>query len=68
MWCNPVITSGAYTKPNTAANSHFTEEFKPAHTIFEIQSPTTHPIGPNTVCANITANNNEKNGTVIIEI
>ena len=68
MWCNPVITSGAYTNPNIAANNHFKEEFKPTHTTFEIQSPITHPIGPNTVCANITDNNSEKNGTVIIEI
>ena len=36
IWCKPVITNGAYKKPNTPANNQFTDDVNPDQTILEI--------------------------------
>jgi len=68
IWCNPVITSGAYKKPNNALNNQLIDEVNPVFTIDEIQLPIAQPTGPNTTLAAITVGNSENSGTKIIEI
>ena len=63
IWCNPVITSGAYKKPNNALNNQLIDEVKPVFTIDEIQLPIAQPTGPNTTLAAITVGNSENSGT-----
>ena len=68
IWCRPVITSGAYRRPNTAANKNLKSDVSPAYTTSPIAFPIVQPIGPTTMCAMNTAGTNEQNGTTIILI
>ena len=66
MWCRPVITMGAYSRPKRAANSQRTLEVRPAYTTEAMASPICHPMGPTMVWATRTAGTREQKGTTIM--
>ena len=68
MWCRPVMTSGAYTKPNTAPKMTRNGPEMPAYTADETAEPMAQPMGPSTKWAAMTDSTRLQKGTTIIEM
>lgn len=66
IWCRPVITSGAYSRPKMAAKNRRYGDVRPEYTIWAMPSPSLQPIGPTIVCEMSTASSSEQNGTTIM--
>ena len=63
VWCTPVITSGAYRKPNSAAPTGAKLPVITAFTAQATPSPIMRPNGPISACARNTASSSETTGT-----